>query len=246
MDRRERSSTLETAILAALQGWQAGLWTALPVEIVSFDKDAETVTAQPTIQAKVRDRLGVESWVNLPVLVDVPVVFPGGGGFTLTFPIKPGDEALVVFASRCIDAWWQSGGVQQQAELRMHDLSDGFALVGLKSQPRTLEGGVNTVGAQLRSDDGQTYVEVDAEAVKVITPGAVSVECDQLDATAATSASVSAPSIALVGNVAITGNLTVSGNAAVGGNLTNDGTNVGKTHTHSGVQPGGGNTGAPN
>ena len=31
------------------------------------------------------------------------MVFPGGGGFALTFPVAAGDECLVVFASRCID-----------------------------------------------------------------------------------------------------------------------------------------------
>ena len=65
----------------------------------------------------------------------MPVVFPGGGGFALTFPVAAGDECLVVFASRCIDAWWQSGGVGEPMEPRMHDLSDGFALIGVRSQP---------------------------------------------------------------------------------------------------------------
>lgn len=56
--------------------------------------------------------------MDLPILPDVPVVFPGGGGFALTFPVAAGDECLVVFASRCIDAWWQSGGVGEPMEPR--------------------------------------------------------------------------------------------------------------------------------
>lgn len=177
MDRRERNSDAQTALTAALQGWQAGLWTSLPGIVQSFDADAETVTVQPTIQARVRDRDGFNTWVSLPLLVDVPVVFPGGGGFTLTFPVAAGDECLVVFASRCIDAWWQSGGVQPQAELRMHDLSDGFAFVGLKSQPRTLAGGVSSGGAQLRSDDGATSIEV-ADGTVTITAASINIVGD--------------------------------------------------------------------
>lgn len=98
--------------------------------------------------------------MDLPILPDVPVVFPGGGGFALTFPVAAGDECLVVFASRCIDAWWQSGGVGEPMEPRMHDLSDGFALVGVRSQARRLSPAVDSGNVQLRSDDGKTFVEM--------------------------------------------------------------------------------------
>ncbi|MGC8050122.1 Gp138 family membrane-puncturing spike protein, partial [Salmonella enterica] len=78
---------------------------------------------------------------------------------SMTFPVAQGDECLVVFASRCIDSWWQSGGIQEQAELRMHDLSDGFAILGFRSQPRALSN-ISTTSAQLRSDDGATFIDL--------------------------------------------------------------------------------------
>lgn len=42
------------------------------------------------------------------------------------------------------------------------------------------------------------------------------------------------------------GTMQVTGNVATTGTITNNGKNIGSTHTHSGVQPGAGNTGAPN
>lgn len=39
---------------------------------------------------------------------------------------------------------------------------------------------------------------------------------------------------------------TAAGFSQTGGTQTHDGKNVGKDHTHTGVEPGGGNTGAPN
>ncbi|MDI3653270.1 Gp138 family membrane-puncturing spike protein, partial [Pseudomonas aeruginosa] len=140
-------------LAVAFNGLQSKLWTALPGIIQSFDAVAMTCTVQPAVQGLVRDEAGNQSPADLPLLLDCPVQFPAGGGCTLTFPVKPGDECLVVFASRCIDSWWQSGGIQAQAELRMHDLSDGFALLGFRSQPRVI-GAVSTNSAQLRSDDG--------------------------------------------------------------------------------------------
>lgn len=168
MDPRERIANPHQALHQMLRGHQAKMWTALPATVHSFNATAMTAELQPTIQASVRGPDGTFTWTTLPLLVDVPVVFPSGGGFTLTFPVTAGDEALVVFSTMCIDNWWLAGGVQSQAELRLHDLSDGFAFVGPRSQPRVLSA-INTAAAQLRSDDGATYVEVGAGELK-LTP----------------------------------------------------------------------------
>ena len=134
MDRRALLNDPVELALAQNQGLQAGLWTALPGIVTKFDPAKMTCEVQPAIKGYVRGPKGDASWVKMPLLVDCPVVFPGAGGFTLTFPIKAGDEVLVIFAARCIDSWWQSGGIQVQAELRLHDLSDGFVIPGPRSQ----------------------------------------------------------------------------------------------------------------
>ncbi len=158
--RQERGTNLVGAVNVLFSNRQSELWTALPGIIQSFDPAKQTVVVQPTIQALVTiNELQDKEWVDLPVLLDCPVFFPSGGGVTLTFPVKVGDECLVVFSSRCIDAWWQNGGVQVQAELRMHDLSDGFAFAGFTSNPRTLAG-ISTTTAQLRTDTGGAKVEL--------------------------------------------------------------------------------------
>lgn len=218
MDQRERAGDPYEAIRAALDGRQTTIWTALPGIVQSFDPVAQTCVVQPSIQGRVATKSGQASYVNMPLLLDCPVVFPGGGGVTLTFPLKEGDEVLVVFSSRCMDAWWQQGGVQPPLEARMHDLSDGFVIPNVRSQARRL-GNVSTTHAQLRSDDGNTYVDLDptGHAVKI-----------------------KATSITLDGDVTITGNTAMNG-----GSVTHGGTNIGKTHVHSDVQAGSSNTGGP-
>jgi hypothetical protein len=109
---------------------------AVPGIIESFDAEAETVTVQPAIKEMIYNSQGVQTGVALPVLPDVPIIMPRAGDYALLLPVRPGDECLVVFADMCIDAWWQSGGVQEQVELRRHDLSDAFAILGAWSQPR--------------------------------------------------------------------------------------------------------------
>ena len=109
-------------------GKQAAIWTAIPGIIQKFDAVALTCEIQPAIQGKNRKEDGTIELVNLPLLLDCPVVFPHAGGCSLTFPIKSRDECLVIFACRAIDLWWQSGGIQPPAEIRMHDLSVGFCI----------------------------------------------------------------------------------------------------------------------
>jgi len=166
MDQRERLNDHEEALRLAMEGHQANLWTALPAVLQSFNAGAMTCEAQPAIQGRIRQEDGSWKDVNLPLLLDCPVIFPAGGGFALTFPLAKGDEGLVVFSSRCIDAWWNSGGIQKQAFTRMHDLSDGFFIPGCFSQPRKLTN-LNTSYPELRNTDGSIKFEMTATGFKM-------------------------------------------------------------------------------
>lgn len=216
MDQRERISDFETGILSALSGFAANLWTALPGIVQDYDATKLTCTIQPAIQARLRSAKGEFTWVKLPLLVDVPVLFPSGGDFIVTLPVKKDDEALVIFSSRCIDAWWQQGGVQLQAELRMHDLSDGFAIVGPRSQPNKLDA-VSTTSVQIRNKAGDAYLELaPGGVVNIKAPGGLNVN----------------------GNVHVTGTTDGSAEGTFNGHTVSN-------HHHGGVQAGGANTGLP-
>lgn len=143
-----------------LDGRQASIWTAMPGIVQSVNLTKMTCVVQLAIQGRYEDANSNINWVNIGVLQDVPIVFPSAGGFTITFPIAVNDEVLVVFASRCIDFWWQNGGhANKPAEYRMHDLSDGFAIPGPRSQPRVLTS-VNTTDIQIRNDAGTVYLSI--------------------------------------------------------------------------------------
>jgi phage baseplate assembly protein gpV len=126
-----------------------------------------TLVAQPTIQGVTYDQNNNATYVNLPLLGDVPIVFPGAGDFILTLPIAAGDEVLVIFSSRCIDGWWSLGGIQVPMEMRMHDLSDGFAIPGPKSLPNIIPN-ISTTTAQLRNKAGTTYIELTNTGINLV------------------------------------------------------------------------------
>lgn len=239
--KEQADAQLAQAIMSAMR-------VSIPGIIQSFDTDAVTAVVQPAIKGSEQDESGAEVSVNLPLLVDVPVVFPRGGGCTLTFPVKEGDECLVIFADRCIDFWWQSGGIQEPVDGRMHDLSDAFCIVGPQSQAKKISG-ISTTAAQLRTDDGAAFIELAAgHDVTVKTPG-------KLTASADGGTEITSPEIILNGNVTINGNLSQGmgdsgGTATMHGpvTVTNDVTAGGKslmTHTHGGVEHGNDSTGEP-
>lgn len=185
--------------------------TALPAIVISFDAEERTIKAQPTIQRTFSDGQGLSGDVNLPPCVDVPVVFPMGGGYELTFPIKKGDECLLIFAERCIDGWFGSGEPTPPSDFRQHDLSDAFAIVGVRSLANKQP--VWTDGVELHGNGN--HVRIDANSVELGAGGAtIKLTASGLNC----SVPITAPNL-------ITSKMNVN------------------THTHGGVENGGGSTG---
>jgi hypothetical protein len=181
MQQLERINQYETAIISALKAWQMGVWTASPGIVAAppgggaVVADDGTIWVQPAIKGKLRNVQGQVNDVQITLIPKVPLICFGGGGFSITPPVSVGDEVLVVFGMRCIDGWWQSGGVQSQLEFRMHDPTDAIAIAGLRSKPRALSG-FSANSLQIRSDDGDMYLELaSGHVMNVVAPGGVNV-----------------------------------------------------------------------
>lgn len=177
MDRVERTGDPLVAIRAVVRGDRANLWTALPATVISYDAAKQTVEAQIAIQMQILSPQGEWSNVSVKPCPDCPVLFLGGGGYSVTFPIEAGDEGLLVFSSRCIDGWYENGGDEPrpQTDLRMHDLSDGFFIPGFRSQPNKLDD-VSEDALQIRNADGSVLVEVGEDGIRL--KGNVTIEGD--------------------------------------------------------------------
>lgn len=199
---------------------------ATPAFLVEdMDPTTQTVRVQVAIQERLQTVSGSEWW-DIPPIGLVPVVLPRGGGWTLTFPLKAGDEGLLVFCDTCFDLWWQNGqdnapaaanasvnntsGTQQQLEIRRHHVHDCGFIPGMWSQPNTLSG-YSTSSVQLRSDDGSISLDLS-------TANGITLTANKL-------------SINATGQVAITG----SAVSIMGKDFL--------THEHTGVTTGGGITG---
>lgn len=111
----------------AIRNRMAELNTAMPAQIVSYDYRTQKAQVKPTV-----NRLFADGKTQAyPVINNVPVIFPRSGGASMTFPVKPGDTVLLIFASRSVDAWINQGGTVDQNDTRMHSLNDAIAIPGL-------------------------------------------------------------------------------------------------------------------
>ena len=235
MDRRVRIDNDLIKFQALLKSWQSNIFTALPGIYEAAGKGNQTANVQPSVKAKVLGQDGSWSDMSLPLCINCPVVWPGGGGFQLTFPLSKGDEGLIVFAQRCIDSWWQSGGVQSQAEMRMHDISDGFFIPAMLSQSKAPATAASASTVQLRSADGATYIEVAAGNLVNVHASA---------GTTFTGPATFTGPVVFESTISGPGGGTISGNLQMAGTVQG-GSVVLNTHIHGGVQPGTGVTSGP-
>ena len=161
-DNSSQLSNESSLLREAISNRLLDLHTQMPGIIDSFNANTQTARVQPAIRRIFRTDEGDRVFLtpkNLPLLIDVPVIYPRGGGFSLTFPVKPGDECLLCFCERSIDSWFNSGSVSTPTERRFHSLSDAVALMGLSSQPNAIKD-YNQDGVELRSDSGDNVVRM--------------------------------------------------------------------------------------
>ena len=217
LDPRQRYADRFETIQTHLDGRQAQIHTSMPGQIVSFNAAKMTATVKPAIQAINTQNDGTRVPVTIAAITDGPVHFPAGGGFTLTFPVKAGDECLIVFNERSIDNWHQHGGQQAPSDHRMHDINDCVVHVGLRSQANPLTG-VSTTGVQLRNETGTDYIQLDSTGITLKTNGVINLQAFGIN----------------VSNTAGgIGTMVINANIGTAGTLQNNSVNVGSTHTHS-------------
>lgn len=205
MDRRERLNDPSGALMAAFAGLQAGIWTGFPAQVNRVNVSGGKLVSldlQPVIQARRMLQDDSYSWETLPVLLDCPVIWPQAGDFALTFPVKAGDEVFCLIANRCIDYWFEAGGIRTQYDLRMHDLSDGFALLGVSSKPNLFPD-YSGSAVELRDRAGDNKIGIDADG--------------RVYAVSTNKIQLSAPTIEITGTVNLTGSMTSTGDVTAAG-----------------------------
>jgi hypothetical protein len=165
--------TLPDAIRWAVLYQLNNVHTAMPGMIIDYDYTTQKAKIQPTIN-KVWTTGKIEP---MPVLENVPVIFPQAGGASLSFPVTPGDTCLIVFCERSITEWLLQGGFATPNDPRKFDLSDAVAIMGLMPFNSTFPPRVNNTDLLLNYGLSSIKIGIDG-SITITGPSGAFVNVD--------------------------------------------------------------------
>lgn len=100
---------------------QATLDDMIPAQVVAYNRTTNMASVQPMISMVTT----LNQVIPRAVIASVPVSQLGGGGFTLNFPINPGDIGWLKANDRDISIWKQLWQIVAPNTGRMHSFEDG-------------------------------------------------------------------------------------------------------------------------
>ena len=157
-DRDARYEDLKQAVRFALEQWEKGLHVGLPAVVVGYDAATARARVQPAVDLLFTDGGSAPK----PIIFDVPVLMPAGGGMVAHVPMAAGDPVMLLFSERDIDAFKATLRRGPPASDRIMALVDAVAVGGfvpLTFAPRP--------GLTMQTADGETFISVQAGNITI-------------------------------------------------------------------------------
>lgn len=126
-DESPITPSLARMIKDAIESRVTEIHTGMPAIIETFDPSTCMASVVPQLQRKYSNG----EIVDLPIIQNVPVQFPRGGGAVIEFDLQKGDPVWLLFSERSLDIWLSKGGKVDPKDPRKHALSDAVALPGV-------------------------------------------------------------------------------------------------------------------
>lgn len=136
------------------------IYTSIPAIVESYNSSTKRANVVPALNRVYTDG----SIKSLPVIIDVPVIFPSGGGFTITMPITKGDSVLLVFSQRGLTNFKKTFTQSTPDDDSLLSLKDAVAISGFGALNITPS---SSTGATIQGNDGENAVIVESGKVEV-------------------------------------------------------------------------------
>lgn len=146
----QRAITTAEVINRGLDRRLLSLRTSFPGIVLKYDAATQLADIQPCPIDRIENEDGTESAFRPPVIPNVPVSHPYGGGMFVHVPLAVGDEVWIVCTDRALDTWLDRGGEYTPEDMRSHSLKDAWAYPGAHSLKTPLQGvdaNVITIGS---------------------------------------------------------------------------------------------------
>ena len=131
------------------------LYFALPAKVIEYDPETNQVSVLPQIKVKL---VGNPNAMDLPIINNVPVVFPRAGAAHLRFPIQLQDFGQLLFNQRSIDIWQAAGTEVDPQDSRKFDLNDAVFIPGLFPLTKPMVRGGAVESLEIKNKTG--FVEI--------------------------------------------------------------------------------------
>ncbi len=99
-----------------------------PAVVLSYNASTQLAQVQPLLMRTFVNDDGTIDVEAQPVINNVPVAWPAGGGFRMTFPLGAGDIVGLIFADQSLDIWKSQGGQVDPVDQRIHSINDCWAI----------------------------------------------------------------------------------------------------------------------
>lgn len=159
-------------ILSAIEGRLAEVHTGLPAKVVSFDPSTQSCSVQPLLVRVTRDENGTLISMRIPVLTNVPIVYPTFGTWSITGPLAVDDIVFLAFAERSLDNWLdaEKGLEVIPRPSHKHDLSDAIAIPGMRQRGSAIPN-ISTENLRIANEAGTVLIELSETGARVKGPG---------------------------------------------------------------------------
>lgn len=104
------------------------VYTAMVGRIETYYPATQTADIVPVVKRPVPTSSGNVAYEDLPIVPNVPICFPRGGQFFITWTLSKGDHVLLIVLNYSISQWRKNGTISEPGDLRMHHLGNALAL----------------------------------------------------------------------------------------------------------------------
>jgi hypothetical protein len=132
--------TMAEIIRKALEARLADVWTALPGRVETYDAVTRTADISPVVRRPITTTEDDTIHEDLPVIPNVPILFPCGGGASITWPLLKGDHVQLLIQTLSPAQWRESGETSDPGDLRLHSLGNAYAIPGMSRDSVALPG----------------------------------------------------------------------------------------------------------
>lgn len=154
----EQAPSLAQLIKQAIDNRLVDVHTAIIGKIERYDHKTQLADIQPILKRAIKAKDGSVKQEELPILVDVPVLFLRAGDFFLSLPLQKGDFVQIIFNEATIDEFLteKPPSIDSVGRFTLHG---AVAIPGIYPLSKPLQGAHETNFVAGRESGAQIHID---------------------------------------------------------------------------------------